>query len=128
MERRDAHVHQTGQLFDIHRLIESRPQQGHCFDHPLQTRIRLAHLRDASPYRRPQHANQNLVEDQRCDQVSVCRVSHQLQQSNHRVDNRIVGVADVQRAAFGNLRESMRIDLRGESGDLLQVEQDLEVR
>src|ERR1017187_8962955 len=71
VERGNTHVHQFGQVFDLHGLREVSPQPGNRLRNAVHAGLRKAHLSDANTNRAAQQPDQNLIHHKRGEQLGV---------------------------------------------------------
>ena len=81
---------------------------------PLHFRLRVPDLRDTRADRRSQQTNQDLVDDQRPEKIRILRLSHQVEQARHRVDDVIGRAPDIEATTVRRLGNATRVYPRGE--------------
>ena len=104
-----------------------------CCAHPrhglgdaLDARLRQANLGDAAADRTSQETNENLVDDERGEQLRVGGFRHQLDEARRRVDDRRRRLAHEQATAAPCARHAVRVDPQCQLSDLVRIEVELE--
>ena len=86
----------------------------------------LADLRDARADRTAQQANEDLVDDERREQLRVGGLGHQLDEARRRIDDRRRRLAHEHATAVLRARHAVRVDLQRQLRDLVRIEIELE--
>ena len=103
-----------------------RAYPGHGARNPLHAGLRLTNLRDAASNRRAKQANQDLVDDERSEEVRVLRLCHQLEQARHRIDDAVGRLPHVQPAIVRDPRHPLGVDPLRKLGDASRIQVQLE--
>ena len=90
----------------------------------------MSDLRDTVANRRAQQTNQDLVDDERSEQIRILGPGHQVEQARHRVDDVVGRASDIQPAIVRRLGDATRVDPRGELSHPrgIQIEHEAEIR
>ena len=100
------------------------------FGNPLHAGLRLSDLGDTAADRRAQQTNQDLVDDERSEEVRILGLGHQFEQARDGVDDVVGRASDIQPAIVGRLGDATRVDPRGEFCHArgIQVQREAEIR
>ena len=99
---------------------------GYGFGNPLDSGLRLPDLGDTTANRGAQQTNQNLVDDERSEEVRILCLGHQIEQARHGVDDCVGRASDVQPAIVSSLGDAMRVHPRCEFCDARGIQVQLE--
>ena len=90
----------------------------------------MSDLRDTAADRRAQQTNQDLVDDERSEQIRILRPGHQVEQARDRVDDVVGRASDIQPTIVRRLGDAARVDPRGELSHPrgIQIQREAEIR